>query len=658
MDAGLSRAVILWGTEQEDPPARLLRAGPLSVEFENGALRYVRFGGTEVLRAIAFLVRDDNWGTFTPAISELQIEEGAAHFAVSYHAVCSDARQRLTYRATISGTADGALAFQVTAKAETEILTNRTGFVVLHPGALAGRPVKVTHSDGRVVMARFPELISPEQPLLDIRALDHEITPGVWASCRMEGDSFEMEDQRNWGDASYKTYVGSLFKPWPYILAAGSRHAQGVRLSIAPPGTMAAPTTASNESSLSVDVSGETDGRVPAVGIGVPACEAEHAVTALDLLRRLGPRSLICHIDLRGEVPSSTLEAYRRLAEATGAAADLEIIIADDSDPAAVLDALAQRLAAARLTPASLAVSTAADLLSWQPGQERPTQPTVPAICAAARSVFPRAKLGGGVFTYFTEINRKRPPSELLDYVSHTTCSIVHAADDRSVMETLQTLPAIIASTRAFIAGRSYRIGPSAIACRSNPYGTAPFENPHNGRVSLARLDPRQRGLFGAAYLVGYAAACARGGLDAVAFGAATGPFGFIYRRSDHAQPWFDDDPANAVYPAFHVLAGLTSGSGRPLLATEVSRPGVIAALGWREQGHKRLWVANLTAAPVEVSVAGLSPATARGAVLDAQSFVRATRDAGALDALAAPLATDRIRLDGYAVARIDWPSA
>ena len=660
MDAAPSRAVMLCGTEHEDPPARVLCAGPLSVEFENGALRYVRFDGIEVLRAIAFLVRDENWGTFTPQISDLKIEEGPADFAVSYHAVCSDARQRLTYRATISGKRDGALAFQVTAEAGTDIRTNRTGFVVLHPAALAGHAVKVTHSDGRLVLARFPELISPGQPLLDISALDHEIRPGVWASCRMEGDSFETEDQRNWGDASYKTYVGSLLRPWPYTLAAGSRHTQAIRVSIAPSGSIAA-TAASKESPVSVEIAGETDGLMPAVGIGVPATEAEHAVAAIDLLRRLAPRHLICHTDLRAEVPQSTLEAYRRLAEATGAQVDLEIIIADDSDPVAMLDALAQRLAAARLKPASLAVSTAADLLSWQPGEDRPAQPTAQAICAAARRVFPGVKLGGGVLTYFTEINRKRPPAELLDYVSHTTCAIVHAADDRSVMETLETLPAIMASTRAFIGGRPYRIGPSAIACRSNPYGRAPFENPHNTRVPLARMDPRQRGLFAAAYLVGYAAACARCRLDAVAFGAPTGPFGFIHRRADHAQPWFDTHDgdlvrARSVYPAFHVLAGLTEGSGRPLVATAVSKPGVIEALGWREPGRTLLWVANLTAAPVEIALTG--PAAATAAVLDAQNFVRAARDPEALDALAAPLSIDRVKLDSYAVARIDWPSA
>ena len=40
----------------------------------------------------------------------------------------------------------------------------------------------------------------------------------------MEGDTFEMEDQRNWTDASYKTYVRPLALPWPYTLRAGEQH--------------------------------------------------------------------------------------------------------------------------------------------------------------------------------------------------------------------------------------------------------------------------------------------------------------------------------------------------------------------------------------------------------------------------------------------------
>jgi len=47
------------------------QAGPLQVEFDNGQLRYLKVGGVEVLRALGFLVRDENWGTYTPQISEL-----------------------------------------------------------------------------------------------------------------------------------------------------------------------------------------------------------------------------------------------------------------------------------------------------------------------------------------------------------------------------------------------------------------------------------------------------------------------------------------------------------------------------------------------------------------------------------------------------------
>ena len=77
----VSRAVRLYGTELVDPPMRTLTAGPLSAELDNGALRYIRFGGVEVLRGIAFLVRDENWGTFTPTIEDLRVDASDDGFA-------------------------------------------------------------------------------------------------------------------------------------------------------------------------------------------------------------------------------------------------------------------------------------------------------------------------------------------------------------------------------------------------------------------------------------------------------------------------------------------------------------------------------------------------------------------------------------------------
>jgi len=178
--------------------------------------------------------------------------------------------------------------------------------------------------------------------------------------------------------------------------------------------------------------------------------------------------------------------------------------------------------------------------------------------------------------------------------------------------------------------------------------------NPGNGRVCLTDKDPRQRGLFAAAWTLGYVAVSAYGGLQAVAMGAATGPFGFIHRRGEQPQPYFDGLDGPAVYPAFHVMAGLVRGSGRPLVAVNVSRPDAVAALAWREGDRRVLWLANLTANPVDLAIAGLPKNGARLSVIDAAAFERATREPGALDNLARPLPGNGFTLDAYGVARID----
>ncbi|HSG88620.1 MAG TPA: hypothetical protein VLA56_05370, partial [Pseudomonadales bacterium] len=228
----LSRAVKLFGTDVPDTRGRTLRAGALSAVLDNGALRYIRINGVEVLRGIAFLVRDENWGTFAPAISGLRVRQGEDGFEVVYLARCADRGRAIRYEARIVGAADGSLAFTANATPETDFLTNRTGFVVLHPlKGVARCPVVVEHVDGRTVRSAFPAVVDPVQPFRDIRALSHEALPGLWATCRMEGDTFEMEDHRNWSDASFKTYVRPLALPWPYTLQRGIEFRQSVRLS-------------------------------------------------------------------------------------------------------------------------------------------------------------------------------------------------------------------------------------------------------------------------------------------------------------------------------------------------------------------------------------------------------------------------------------------
>jgi hypothetical protein len=84
---------------------------------------------------------------------------------------------------------------------------NRIGFCVLHPiRECAGKTATTFHSDGSMSQFIFPEQISPTQPVKNVKSMIWEAAPGIKARLDFSGDIFEMEDQRNWTDASFKTY--------------------------------------------------------------------------------------------------------------------------------------------------------------------------------------------------------------------------------------------------------------------------------------------------------------------------------------------------------------------------------------------------------------------------------------------------------------------
>ncbi len=250
------------------------------------------------------------------------------------------------------------------------------------------------------------------------------------------------------------------------------------------------------------------------------------------------------------------------------------------------------------------------------------------------------------MFSYFTEMNRKRPPVDLIDLLSFTTTATLHAGDDHSIVEGLESLPAMAASTRAIAGEKPYAVGPSAIGMRMNPYGDAPMANPGNIRQAMNYNDPRHRGLLGAAWALGFFARFAAGGAETVTLGGATGPFGLLHTPRPWPQPWFDD--AGGLFPIYHVLRGLAALKGAPRLT--VDAPATLEAIAAEADGGRTLWLANRTAEPQSVVIDG---AVRDASVIDADSFVEAARTADAVDVLARPLQNGTLRLGPYAIARL-----
>lgn len=457
----------------------------------------------------------------------------------------------------------------------------------------------------------------------------------------MEGDTYEMEDQRNWTDASYKTYVRPLARPWPYQIAPGEVVDQTITVSINGESGEEAETGAVNL------VPGATVGAMPPLGIGLRPENTATAAAATDALKALGSHYMVLHHDPRAGHDQASLQAMVDVAHAIGAEPWLEAVIENTSDEGAHDEIVALGQIAANLgNPfATVLVSPAPDLKCTLPGSVWPDAPDARALYDATRSAFPHARIGGGMFSYFTELNRKRPPSDVLDLVSFTTSPMVHAGDDRSVMESREAHGAIAASVTGIADGTPWAVGPSAIGIRDNPYGASAKDNPDNIRQAMNRNDPRQRGLMGAAWTLGYIADFAEGGASAIAMGGATGPFGVLSAPGDDPDPWFEGN--GGLYPVFHVLRGLTRLNGMQRLALDLPASGPVAAIATQTEDGIEIWVANTRPEKAEITL----PAAAQIAVLDASNFAAAAENPNHFDALADHQGA--LALDGFAIARI-----
>ena len=85
---------------------------------------------------------------------------------------------------------------------------------------LAGKPMTVRRSTREALEERFPDLISASQPATGFVELRYVID-GVSVIVDASGQPFEMEDQRNWSDASYESYAQTFGFPHAYKVNAG-----------------------------------------------------------------------------------------------------------------------------------------------------------------------------------------------------------------------------------------------------------------------------------------------------------------------------------------------------------------------------------------------------------------------------------------------------
>ncbi|MDK4701835.1 hypothetical protein PH562_06235 [Rhizobium sp. CNPSo 4062] len=585
----------LYGTgERETSPVRLT-AGRLTADFKDGNLRSICYDGIEVLRAVSYLVRDRDWGTYAPVIEDLQIDQGDNAFFVSYLARCSGPENtELAINVQIRAEGGEGLTFEAEALSATGFETNRCGFCILHPiMGLAGTPVSVEHVDGSRESTHFPDLIEPWQPFKDMRAITHGVMANVTAECRMEGDTFEMEDQRNWSDASYKTYVRPLALPWPYRIPAGEPMRQRIILTIGDMRRLPPASTYGSEERSAVRLNaGIRSGIMPSIGLVVTPEEANATLAERECLAEIAPQELLFHFDPDAGHGADAFKRFAAVAALHTGKSTLEIALPCRQAPLAEARQIADWMRAGSFKPDAIMISPSVDRQSTPPGSKWPECPPLEEVYAAAHAAFPDVRIGGGMLSYFTELNRKRVPAGTLDFITHCTNPIVHAADDLSVMQTLEALPFITRSVRAIYGDKPYRIGPSTIPMRQNPYGSRTMDNPHGGRIAMANTDPRHNARFGEAFAWGYAARVLDAALECLTLSALTGSFGLIAGENEPSA-------AGAKRPLFNTIATLSRLAGQQWQECLSSDPSaVLSFITVQSDGARSLHLVNITPIP------------------------------------------------------------
>ena len=636
-----SDSLISFGTAEPQPVDRQFAAGALTLHISDGAVRRLCWHGVEVVRGIACPIRDANWATHASVLADESVTSTQEGFEIRQVRLVADGALHVTL--IFRGKSDGTFHATAEMSAACEFVTNRAGFTLLHPlREVAGTPLEVTHPDGAVTASLFPLLISPDQVAGDMSGLRHSVD-GIDTEILFTGEIFEMEDQRNWSDASFKTYCRPLSRPRPYRLNAGEIHRQEIQIRLQ--GTPSRKFPAAKPSPI-LELNPSTE-NVPQLAIaiedGTIPDRPVHSVCQL-----LNPS--ILQLRVTPQTAKPVCDSANALMAGRPAEIELEVVVPSTDDPQTALARVAADCKSASLGVARVLALPESYLKSHQPGGPWPAGPTPQDLWKHVRASFPGAGIGGGVLTFFPELNRCRPDTSLCDYVTHGSTAITHAADDASVMESLEGLVHVFKSGRALAGERDYRLGLVAIGMRSNPYGAGVVENPRQSRVAMAGADPRQRGLFAAAWAVGAVAATEGHNVSSMALSAFVGPFGVLHRPEAWAQPLYEKDAGGLMYPIFHVVRFLAGMGGSPRLSLHNMGEGMVGVAA-KGSARARLMLANLGTSPSGLRLAH----QAHIRHLNAASFESAIQDPEWLDVSDSAQSCD-VTLDPLSVAFLDMP--
>lgn len=483
-------------------------AGRIQARVSDCALRDVRVSGVQVAQRIYLAVRDQVWDTVPPVLESTEYRASDTTAAFEWSARYSsgeiDYRQTTTYRASAE---DDTLVCQFDGMAQRDYMYDRIGICILIDQDFAGQPFRALLAGTTVAEGTLSRTVAP-QPLVDGQLHPYlgpfdvfEVTAPSGETVRyaFEGDVFELEDQRNWTDASFKIYSTPLEAGWPLDAMAGQPFGQSVVISVSKAAAATRAAARSLQGTPTLKIGCPLGTTLPRIGVRLTADDS-----LLERQSALLGRTHLDHVRVDFHVDADWRTALQRAAvvcERTGVAVEAAIHL-DQLDPAtmAAVAGVAHGLPLARL-------------LLFRNGSPCSDGSMAGQVRRHLDGVLSSVPLFAGTDTHFADINRFRPDMTGADGVVFPVIPTVHALDDETVLDNVRAQPAVVTSSQELYPGLPVAISPVTLRPLFNAWSDDP-----DGRSSEAPPDPRQFGLFAAVWTLGSIKRLSAAGSDAVTY--------------------------------------------------------------------------------------------------------------------------------------------
>ncbi len=591
----------------------LLKAGALTLTYENGYVRNICLKNQPVIHMIYVAIRDQNWGTVPAVLSAEKIEVQEDSFLIHFTSEHQQNNVHFKWEGAITGNKDGSIRFTMDGTALSTFLRNRIGFCILHPMKFAGVDCKIEHTDGTFSEGCFPKFISPHQPFKDIRAISHQVASGVDVTIRFEGDTFEMEDQRNWTDASFKTYCTPLELKFPVEVKSGTSVKQSIHISV--DGEIPVSSSKKNAlSTITLEINDSQMYPLPQIGLGYTVHEQPLSVEQIERFKALS----LSHLRVDLHLERNNEEAILTQASIDSALLNIPLLIAihltDNAENE--LNLLCSLIEKNNVTVWGIIV--------FKSGEKTTPEKLLVLARKKIQMPYPNIKAGGGTDAFFTEINRERPTTDTADFIVYSNNPQVHAFDNTSLVENLGGQLANLESAKKFAGGKPVFVSPITFKMRWNPDATSSPTPPFVPDELPRQVDTRQLSLFGAGWTLGSLKAMIYGLAEYVTYYEMLGWLGIMETSSGNKLPEKFPSVPNSVFPIYHILAFVSPFAKGTAYSVTSSQPQSVDGVCLTKGKNNRLLLTNYTYEPKNISINGIT-GKAHIKILDANTFEKAS---------------------------------